>query len=594
MAEHDTGGGFNFGQAALGVLAGAAAGSQSGSIGGGFLQGLQTAQGLQDRRQRQAQTEQQQQRQLAQDEQRTRAADLSAQRQQQVIDKSQKQTDLSDFNIETSLYQNLGKESQLKFQQEYAMNAIRPRDTDGTLTYGFDEGRAIEIDHQSRASESIANSQTYINALLRSIEPRNENERVQAERMQRVLGSQLGFNYIPESNGIPAQIQTPYGAFPAELESGQKIMDRVTEDAFARRKKYETGQRLKSEAASGAERTIMKGAADFRSLKPNRASEAAEEYTNKIMSDPVLSRVNSVAHTFDFILGDKGGEMTDGDVVRASDMLDKHGISYMHDEIGGNFYVNADEANTFVNRYNQGGEMRAINGEGMVEVNDMLVQQMYNNSGISSIRDQTLRELQEENETNIGISQDIFKSNLKSERTKAESKAETKRQISDKQVHASAQRADLNSISRAEVIRDFEYELTPGTPDKLSDTPVVLAAIDLESERLAFNEQLKKTSTPELESRYERQFGKPLKEAMSLENDDEKEAKFATDWLREQQDFKVPQERIDHFWSRRVRSLKTKKGVGDFLAKMEAAFTPQPAAEQTTKSARDRIFGSGE
>jgi hypothetical protein len=557
MATQDSSGGVNWGNVALSALGGAAAGYSADNAGQGFLQGLSFQQQQQDRKRQIAMQEKQMQQRDRLNNARIRNAELTAQ-----------ERDLLGFNQEMSMYSKLAEQDVLGFQKNYSSRATAPRPNDNKYIYPISEDQAVEIDSHTRASKSIANTRMYIASLERSLNPRNKAEGESASRMQAILGQQLGYQFIPENGDIPAQVRTPWGAFPATMESAPKIMERAREDAFAARKQYETSRRLKSQAESGLLRAGYKSIEGFGNLGPKQATAFANGYSNQIKSDDFLFRNHSVAHGMDFILNDKGRDMTEGEAVLMSNLMDKHNIRYDANQQG-EFKIHAGDFNKYVNKFlPEDQRKQVLDSNDWVEVDNDLVQKIYNRSGISTIKDRWQEEAARVDANNKETAFKSYQSSLARKQQEAIVEADTKDTIERTMTSRRANRLDPK-LSIEETINNFEIPmLSTGEGGLLRDNPDLIDGVRFEANEMAQREALRSVEARPLAREYSIMFpGQKLEEDLKNKtNDDVKEA--AQKFVSQRSNIKVEKDRVDFFMREGLKKLRSRNGVKRMLRTM--------------------------
>jgi len=399
MATQDSGD-FDFGKAALSVLSGAAAGAATSNIGVGFGAGLATVEQQREReRQRAIQDRQLQQRDIL-TQQRIEAGELGIQEQRARIQQREDQGVVSDFKQELDAIMSINKPNMMRYQKENISKATKKLETDGALSYGINEIQGKLIDTRTRASKELALTDAYLFSLHRSITSDSPAEKAAANRMQRVIGLELGNEYIPAQGDKPARIKTDYGIFPVEIASAQKIKDAAHAEVEAVRKNYEHHFRTRNLIGYAAEDTMYQGMSEMLDLKTGQLGKFAQGYLDEVQGNDFLGRNLTIAHGMDRILKSKDPDHIKYELSAISDILDKGGVKY-HPDPNGEFYIDAKGFNEFVNRYNNESQtINVIDGTGLVKVDEALVQKIFNRSGLTSLKDKWLSQADSMNKRN--------------------------------------------------------------------------------------------------------------------------------------------------------------------------------------------------
>jgi len=401
MATQD-GRDFDFGKAALSVLSGAAAGAGTSNIGLGFGAGLATVEQQREReRQRAIQDRQLQQRDVL-TQQRIESGELGIQEQRARAQQRIDQQATSGFKEEFDAIMKLNEPNRMRYQKDNISKATRKLQTDGALSYGMNEIQGELIDSRTRASDTMALTDAYLFSLHRSITSTNPAERAAADRMQRIIGLQLGNEYVPAQGNKPAMIKTDYGIFPAELASAQKIKDATHAEVESVRKNYEHHFRTRNLIGYAAEDTMYQGMANMFDLKTGQLGKFAQGYLDEVQGNDFLGRNLTVAHGMDRILKGKDPDQTKYELAELSNILDKAGVKY-HPDPNGDFFIDAGGFNKFVNQYNTlDNKVSVLDKTGMVKVDEDLVKKIYNRSGLNSARDRWIGRAQTLNDR-IGL-----------------------------------------------------------------------------------------------------------------------------------------------------------------------------------------------
>lgn len=557
MATQDSGD-FDFGKAALSVLSGAAAGAASSNIGTGFSAGLATVEQQREReRQRGIQDRQLQQRDvLAQ--QRIESGQLGIQEQRQRIQRRQEQEQLSGFQQELGMISKLSEQNRIRYQKEYSAKATRPIQTDGAITYGLDEDRTELIDSHTRASKTLSNVDSYIFSLERSLSSNNPAEKKAAERMSRLLGAELGYQYMPATDGRPEQIKTPHGNFPVEFASARKIKDLAEADVEANRKNYEHHNRTRSQTGYAAQRTMYRGMETMPDLSPNEAGRIAQGYQNAVQGNDFLDRNLTLAHGMDRILKGKDPNQSQMELVHLTNVLDKANVQYRVDP-NGEFLIDAGGFNKYVNRYNGlTQKVGVLEKTGFVEVNEELVQKIYNRSGLNQLKDDWLGQASSMNARNNLAKREA--AGFKQEVATGEQirKAQVGSQIED----AKRQR-QIQSLSPKVPIEETVSQYRINTPDgEITLSPSAQRGVMINAQNRVKN-TIESGARKQFKSRYGSSPEEFLNQAITDDNAD-KISKAQRWWDRRKFDLEKHKSSIDREARVFLRELRNPSTFSDF------------------------------
>jgi len=399
MATQDSGD-FDFGKAALSILSGAAAGASTSNIGAGFGAGLASVEQRRERERQSVIQNRQLQQQDTLTQQRIESGELKLEEQRQGFQRRQDQQAVSGFEQELQMMSKLGEQNRIRYQKEYSSKATRPIETDGSITYGLDEDRTGLIDSHTRASKTLANVDSYVVSLERFLTSNNPAEKKAAERMQRILGAELGYKYVPAQDGHLEQIKTPHGTFPVEFASAAKIKGFATRDVEANRKNYEHHNRTRSETGYAAQRTMYRAMEEMPDLSSNEAAGIAQGYQNAVQGNDYLSRNLKAGHTMDRLLKDKDPNQRKAEMISLSNIFDKGNVDYVPDP-NGDFLVDAESYNKWVTKYNRGDQkINVIDDTGFVRVDEEFVNKVFNRSGLNSLKEKWVGQARSMNSRN--------------------------------------------------------------------------------------------------------------------------------------------------------------------------------------------------
>ncbi len=452
--------GFDWSSSALHILAGAAAGIGAKDGGEALQRGVYVGTALQNSRLKQRQFEQNSRDQEKFGKLKEEQMVLDNQYKQKRLDMMDAEKD-SGFLKRFQMLRSVTAPRAMSYRKSTFDRITQPVDTDGAMTYPLDEKDAEFVESVNKFAETEADTDALVYSLVQA-----EGGDKEAEFISKALGVKYGISTEVDSNGNKF-FKTPYGAFPAEYASADKLKKRIREEKMAVEKKVTDLRRTRHLASSGAQKHMLNNMMES-NLDSKQKVHIAEQYAKEISGNPIMARSQDFAHTAKSILEAKDPRMVQFELAELTTKLKKGNVSYHQNPKDGSYYVNGKEFNDYVNRYNSGDKVNVMpEGDGMIKVDENLVKDIYDRSGLNNLSDSYMSQVDKMSESRQNQMKVALQSELgmyaQKERLESDIKRESdikSEEITDQRKAQKIQKGDWSKASPEEVIGAYQLNTT--------------------------------------------------------------------------------------------------------------------------------------
>ncbi len=576
---------FDFGQFALRTLTAAAAGSQANSIGGGFLAGVKSAQGFQDRDARQRKLAEQQKRQATADTRAEAKFNQETRRADQAFRINEDRSVQQKYDARNKRYQQFMAQGANKYNQKSTANMVNNNFGDGSdFVENPDEPEATSINDWAQYGNVMSAGDFLIQAVDVHESAADPRVKERAKQDIRWAAGKAGAIRHPATENSP-EFFTLKGVdkpFPLTTQGARDLKSALNGRTTAFRKQLQnafmTGESAESGAlvsissgiADAVNTAVKNGNADSHQLDDTEIGAVANTFTQWIKRDPQLTKAYTLANLVKRQVATKAsGKNRDQELATGVATMKRYGVK-VENLAGGQPTVDNDSFNAWMNRNEDSAKhVELLPAGGISKLDSKLADKLLDGMGINQQEQQLIAGAVSMNKQQGDQLRKDALGKIEAKTQEEIRKAENKDAIDIKRIKQQAQSLD----SRLPIEQTLEHFVMTTSPARngrpankvaLAHEPETLAAVQhlAEKRALVSATQGRNKLSNAKHKLYEERTGSTLE--ADLASGDTDRISFAKKVLSQELGVKIDQAKLDQHTRDILAGLGTAKGYRKF------------------------------